>query len=50
MYVNENGQKILVTDDRHSTSNDAEDNVSNGVVLQLKVGDVSIQVGGHFLG
>ncbi|KAI3356891.1 hypothetical protein L3Q82_003538 [Scortum barcoo] len=35
-----NGQHIVTAGDRPTTTTDAEDNVSNGVVLELKMGDV----------
>lgn len=42
------GHPIVSTGDRHTTSTDPEDNASNGVVLQLEVGDVvSVQLVGN---
>lgn len=42
-----NGHLIVTSGDRHTTSIDPEDNASNGVVLQLEVGDVvSVQLSG----
>lgn len=35
-----NGHLIVTSGDRQTTTTDAEDNVSNGVVVQLEVGDV----------
>ncbi|XP_074498838.1 uncharacterized protein LOC141772077 [Sebastes fasciatus] len=43
-----NGHPTVTAADRHTTSIDAEDNASNGVVLQLEVGDVvSVNIGGE---
>lgn len=44
-----NGQHVLLTGDRATTSSaDAEDNASNGVVLHLEMGDVvSLQIIGN---
>lgn len=38
--IYKNGQRIVLSGDRHTTSTDPEDNVSNGVVMLLEVGDV----------
>ncbi|XP_042265849.1 uncharacterized protein LOC121896183 [Thunnus maccoyii] len=40
LSINKNGHVIVTSADRHTTSEDPEDNVSNGVVLQLEVKDV----------
>lgn len=43
-----NGNLVVRAADRHTTSEDAEDNASNGAVLQLEAGDVvSVQLGGY---
>lgn len=42
-----NGQLIVTSGDRHTTSTDLEDNASNGVVVLLEVGDVvTVQLDG----
>ncbi|XP_051281049.1 uncharacterized protein LOC127377325 isoform X1 [Dicentrarchus labrax] len=42
-----NGDAIVMAGDQHTTTTDPEDNASNGVVLQLDVGDVvSVQLSG----
>nr|XP_020466289.1 uncharacterized protein LOC109966056 [Monopterus albus] len=42
-----NGQSMVIIGDRPTTSTDAEDNASNGVVLQLEVADVvSVELNG----
>ncbi|XP_044208506.1 uncharacterized protein LOC122982927 [Thunnus albacares] len=47
MSLFKNGHLTVTSGDRHTTSKDDEDTVSNGVMLQLEVGDVvSIQVSG----
>lgn len=39
----------VTADDDHTTSEDPEDSVSNGVVLQLDVGDTAlVQISGIF--
>ncbi|XP_022594898.1 heavy metal-binding protein HIP-like isoform X2 [Seriola dumerili] len=47
MRIVKNGHAMVFTGDRLTTSADAEDSISNGVVLQLEVGDVvSVQISG----
>lgn len=47
MTLVKSGHVIVTAGDHRTTSTDAEDNVSNGVVLELEVGDVvSIQTWG----
>ncbi|KAK9514878.1 hypothetical protein VZT92_025561 [Zoarces viviparus] len=48
MRLVKNGRLMVTAGDRSTTSTDPEDNASNGVVLQLEVGDaVSIQMNGE---
>ncbi|XP_016531966.1 uncharacterized protein LOC103145090 [Poecilia formosa] len=43
-----NNDPIVLSGDRHTTTTDPEDNVSNGVVLKLEVGDlVALQLAGN---
>ena len=43
-----NGNPVVTAGDRPTTSEDAEDNASNGAVLQLDAGDVvSVTLGGN---
>lgn len=43
-----NGDHVVTAGDRHASPSDAEDNASNGVVLQLEAEDVvSVQLGGN---
>ncbi|XP_071331108.1 uncharacterized protein [Trachinotus anak] len=47
MRIVKNGHSMVFTGERHTTSTDPEDSISNGVVLQLEVGDVvSVQLSG----
>lgn len=48
MRLVKNGQPMIFTGDRATTLSDLEDNASNGVVLELEVGDVvSVYLFGH---
>uniref|UniRef100_A0A8C9X573 C1q domain-containing protein n=1 Tax=Sander lucioperca TaxID=283035 RepID=A0A8C9X573_SANLU len=48
MRLVKNGHLLVTAADRHTTDTDMEDNASNGVVLQLEVGDVvSVQLVGN---
>lgn len=47
LAIVKNGHLIVTSGDRQTTFEDPEDNASNGVVLQLEVGDVvSVQLVG----
>lgn len=48
MQLIKNEHLIVTAGERPTTPTDAEDNISNGVVLELEVGDVvSVQVDGE---